>query len=1109
MAVTVTTAAQRTIRLRRERAAQFGPADIALAATSCAIALGICLAYLGRVAVLDRSDLPVGGALVDLNSVDRPELLEPGLAVGFGNLDDRRFAAGEWFAFLRDQRNANGRFLNVGAATRATVAAAAVDRTPRLDVYANRLTAAREAAASSGRSAPENLPLFTAENVAAIKPWYVVRTRAQFRNDVVVWSAVYLLAFQLAAWCWRLRAADGDRVLLAAAHLVSGLGFILLVSRPDALRDVPLFVRYTQGVVVGLALMSAFSAIDFGKTTLLELSYLPLLGAIALCGLLIVFGGGPGRSGAKVNLGPVQPIEAIRLLLGLFLAGYFARRWELLRGVRTRLIRGVEVPGWLNLPHGEYLLPVVAGVFVALGLFTIQKDLGPALLLCCVFLTMYAIARGGFRMAIAGFTLLLGGFYLGHLAHVSRTLSERVLMWRSPWDNAVAGGDQVAQAIWAMAAGGPLGAGVGLGDTRYISAGHTDLMIASLAEELGVIGVMVLAVAYAVIAWRGFRIARHASTDYGFFLATALTLFLIVPTLVMAAGVVGAIPLTGVVTPFLSYGGSAMATNLATLGILSSIHADRRPAADLGLFVTPLRWVGGSIAVAALALVVMIVDIQVIHADELLVRPQLGLQADGGRRYAYNPRLLDVLRRTQRGTIFDRRGLPLATDDAQVIAKARPEFQKLGISLDQVCSGTKRCYPLGGRAFHLLGDVRSRTNWSATNSSYIERDAESVLRGFDDHTTVVLTADSNGRAMSTVRRDYRELVPLVRHRYEPNHPAVVALRRRSSDVRTTIDVALQIRVAAIVEAHAKRASGKAAAVVLDPETGGVLASVSYPWPSADGGGDDVESEGDALLDRARYGLYPPGSTFKLVTAAAALNRDVSLAKAVFACSRLPDGRIGTTLSGWSRPVRDDVLDTHPHGTIDMHGGLVHSCNAYFAQLALRLGPQPLLDCAAKLGITLTPSANTAARVRDTLPQVGYGQADVLATPLRMARVAAAVASSGTVRDARWDQATPVKGNTLLAPSAARVLGGYMRDVVVSGTGSSLRNGTWAIAGKTGTAEVAGAPSHGWFVGYAPYGAAKKRIAFAVIIEHAGYGGRTAAPMAGEIVGAAGQSGLLQ
>jgi peptidoglycan glycosyltransferase len=85
----------------------------------------------------------------------------------------------------------------------------------------------------------------------------------------------------------------------------------------------------------------------------------------------------------------------------------------------------------------------------------------------------------------------------------------------------------------------------------------------------------------------------------------------------------------------------------------------------------------------------------------------------------------------------------------------------------------------------------------------------------------------------------------------------------------------------------------------------------------------------------------------------------------------------------------------------------------------------------------------------------------------------------------------------------------MRDAVMSGTGRSLRSHSWPIAGKTGTAQVTGAPSHGWFVGYAPYGPAKKRIAFAIVVEHGGYGGRTAAPVAADIVTAAALSGLLE
>jgi len=1108
VAVTFVSSEERHARRQREHAVRLGTDDALLAAVSLVVALAIALAYAGRFAALPFAERASAAATVDLSTVDRVDVLERGLQSAFVADADRQFAAQVWFRALADERQTGRALANVGAAAAVTAPADAIRATPRLDVFARRLESATVAAAAAGRPAVSAVPLFTGAELAAIKPSFTVRTRGAFRNQLLLWSTLYLLAFHALSALWRLRRIDGDRVLLAAAHLLTGIGFVLLVSRPDPLRDVPLFVRYAEATLVGVGLAAAVSFADISSGALGHFSFVPLGGAVGLCALLLLFGSGPGHSGAKVNLGPVQPVEAIRLLLALFLAGYFARRWELLRGLRSRAIRGVRVPAWIDLPRGEYALPVIAGVTIALALFAVQKDLGPALLLCLVFLTLYAVARGRVAMPLAGLVLLMGGFWAGNLLHVSRTLSDRVRMWQSPWDNAVSGGDQVAHAVWAMATGGALGSGVGLGDLRYLPAGATDLVLAGVGEELGFVGLLAVAAAYVVIACRGFRIARAASSDYAFFLATALTLFLVVPALVMAGGIVGATPLTGIVTPFLSYGGSAMAANFTALGILASVRADRRPAADLAAFDVPLRWMGRCVALAALALAAVVVDIQMVHADHYMVRPQLGVQADGGRRYAYNPRVVDAAHLIPRGSIFDRRGLPLATDDPAVIARARDDYAKLGISLDEVCaSPTERCYPLGGRAFHLLGDARTRANWTAPNTSYAERDRESVLRGYDDHAAVLATTDAAGRSMSTVRRDFSALVPLVRHRFEPDHPDVAALRLAHRDVRLTIDAALQILVAAIVEARAKDASGKAAAVVVDPDTGALLASVSYPWPSSDDAGDEGDVE--SVLDRARYGLYPSGSTFKLVTAAAALDRDAGLAATTFTCVRLPDGRVGATLPGSSRPIRDDVLDTHPHGTIDMHDAIVHSCNAYFAQLALKLGQQPLIDCAGRLGIALTPSTAPVARVRETLPQVGYGQADVRTTPLRLARLAAAIAAGGSVHDVRWDQRDPAAAHRFLAAAAARTLAGYMRDVVTGGTAASLRGHPWRIAGKTGTAEVTGAPSHAWFVGYAPYGAAKKRIAFATIVEHGGYGGRSAAPLAGEIVTAAGLSGLLE
>ena len=1111
MGVTFTHALQRDDRRAATNARRLEPADLLLFSTSLVGLLAIGLAYAGqrhRVAISTEA----GGAVrvVNLSVVADGQQLESTLDAVLTNPADRTFAARELFRFVAALRLAGDRLPNVNAILGANVPVASIEGTPSLGVYVERLRLARENAANAGRAPPATLRLLASADLAAIKPAFIVRTPEAFARELLIWGTVYVLGFYGVVLLWRVRAFHGDRLLLAAAHLLTALGFAALLTGADPLRDTLFFIRYTEGVLVGLGMMGALSLVDFRKTAFLRLSYIPLFGALFLSVLLILFGRGPGTSGAKVNLGPVQPIEAIRLLLALFLAGYFARRWELLRQIEGHVLRGRRIPVWLNVPRADYVIPVVVGVGAALAFFFLQKDLGPALFLSCVFLVLYAVARGRLPMAIAGFALLAAGFYIGYRLNISATLAARVQMWQSPWDNAVRGGDQVAHAVWALATGGFFGTGLGLGATRYLPAGRTDLPLAAVGEELGFAGLLIVAVAYAVMAWRGFRIGIDASTDYGFFLATVVTLFLVIPVLVMSAGMLGVIPLTGVVTPFLSYGGSAMMANFAALGVLTAVHVNGRPGETAEPFRRPVMYLGGALGAGAVGLVAALLSVQLVKADEYTVKPHLGIQADGVGRYQYNPRIMDLVREIRRGSVLDRAGLTLATGDAAVAQRSRGEYQRLGVTPDSTCADPiERCYPLGGLAFHLLGDSSTRLNWGATNASYIERDLEDRLRGFDDQATMVRFIDRSGRPAFAVRRDYRELIPLLRHRYDPQHDAVRKLLDRHRDVRLTVDARLQLHVARILENAVKHsAAGKGAAVVLDPDTGDLLAIASYPWPVLEG---DRNGEGmnapDALLDRARYGLYPPGSIFKLVTATSALRRDLALGSRMFTCNRLPDGRVGVRIPG-SRAVRDDVLDRHPHGTIDMHDGMVHSCNAYFAQLALALGPEPLLDTAAMVGISVAPS-NSVQRLRATLPQAGYGQGDVVATPLRMATVAAALASGGMLRQPRLEASSPAKANPLLPPEAARLLARYMRDVVLSGTGRSLRHHPWRMAGKTGTAEVAGAASHSWFVGFAPFGPATRRVAFAVIIENAGYGSLAAAPVAGEIVSAAASVGLVK
>jgi cell division protein FtsW (lipid II flippase) len=1108
MAITYTRAAQRDEQLVRQTLRTPGSGDLVLLAVSVVAAGLLSAAYLGRTTATRTAS---GAApIVNLNTVADATALEPALAAAFENPADRRLAARELFGFLV-QANGGRRVLpNVGAIARVEVPAAAIDKDAGLIAFRDSLRDARQRA-GAGAQPVRAVPLVTSAELSAVKSSLVVRSAGVVWRSLLVWGVLYLVAMHMVSLVWRTRGVRGDHALLAAAHLLTAAGFAVLVGRADPLRDTMLFVRYAQTVIAGAGVMVLASTLNLRTATFRDFSFIPLGGAIILSLVLIVFGSGPSGSNAKVNLGPVQPIEAIRLLIVLFLAGYFARRWELLREVRSETVRGRTLPRWLNVPRLEYVLPVLAGVFLSLALFFLQRDLGPALVISLVFLAMYALARGALVMAALGLAILIAGFYAGHVLGISATLADRVRMWEAPWDNAARGGDQIAQALWSLATGAVWGTGLGLGDTRYLPAGHTDLVLAAVGEELGFIGVAAITLVYAAVVWRGLVIARRACSDYGLFLATGLTLLLGVPVALMLAGLLGLVPLTGVVTPFLSYGGSAMLANFAALGALASIRADAHAPDDVVPLRRHLGWVGGCMAAVCVVLLVALGRVQIVRADELVVRPHLGMQADGSRRYQYNPRVLDVAREIPRGRVLDRRGLPLAVETAAEARNARADYNRLGISLDASCPDpSARCYPVGGRLFHLIGDARSRLNWGASNTAFVERDAEARLRGFDDHQTLIRTVDRQGAPAWALRRDYRDLVPLLRHRYQPAHRSVKAILNKPRDVRTTIDAALQLKTAAIVADQARRsATGHAAAVVLDPASGDLLASVSYPWPEDTMAPRDPGASADDLLDRARFGLYPPGSTFKVVTAAAALRRDPGLRNQTFTCSRLGDGRNGARVAGWGRPVRDDVQDRQPHGTIGMHDALAVSCNAYFAQLAVRIGPEALISTAQSLGLTLA-RGNAPAQVRDALPQVGYGQGEVVATPLRMARVAAAIAADGLVPDVRWEMTGGTgEPHPFVTRESARLIARYMRDVVLTGTGRALSGHPIAIAGKTGTAEIAGAPSHAWFIGFAPYGPATRRVAVAVLIENAGYGGTAAAPAAGEIISAAAALGLVK
>jgi cell division protein FtsI/penicillin-binding protein 2/cell division protein FtsW (lipid II flippase) len=1089
-----------------------------LLTVSAVIVTGICLLL---AAQSSQWEAPVpgvaGGKPVNLNEINSTFQLQS-LLDFYDSPRDRNFAALHIMAFLQDK----GRIESVSELREIRITPREIERPGGLSAFVERLKVLR----AEGRDAPVSLPLLTSADMRRLRSQFCVRTTGEYRRLMFVYAAVFFLGFYALHMAWRVRAFTGDHVLLPVVHFLSGMGFLMLIRLRDPLRDALLLRDFAIGVGIGIVLAFLASLPDYEQSPLRRLAYVPLLLSFILSLTLILFGSGPGFSDAKINLrvGPLllQPVEMIKLLLVLFLAGFFADRWEFLRQLRQA---PATLPGplrGLKIPMLRYAVPLVIAVGFAVLFFFLEKDLGPALVMTILFIMLYSTARSRVAGALASAAALIIAIAVGYSLDAPHTVSARLSMWLSPWDNFVrTGGDHLAQSLWSFSAGGLFGTGLGLGDPGSVPAAHTDLILAAIGEELGFIGFLCIGIAYAVLVYRALRISVLSRGVYSLFLSLAAALLIALQAAFIACGILGLVPLSGVVTPFVNYGKSSTIANFLLLGILISLSRETSGREPSELFRKQIQWTARILGAVGILIILQAARVQVFEGDRFLGRGALIPQADGHRRYTYNPRVLEAARSISRGTIYDRNGIPLAADSISVLQSFSAQYSQLHVDIPEIGKQRAgRLYPFGALTFHLLGDLRTHLNWGAPNSSYVERDWNTVLQGYNDRAIVVSAQDKPGGAEhATIRRDFREIVPLVRYRHLPGKKEVQQIRNRDRDIHLSIDVRMQLRLASILEKYVQAANTeRGAAVIMDPDTGDVLASVTYPWAEVAKAtklsleSDDVPESselGKRLIDRARYGLYPPGSAFKIVTSIAALESRPDSETARFECKRLPDGRVGNFIRGWGKPVRDDILDKEPHGSVDMARGLIHSCNAYFAQLGTNLvGPEALLHAADLFGIRVA-SPNTAVQLKDALPQASYGQGQVVATPLQMTRVIASISNGGRILPSRIVLGEPV-GTAVpcLTPQQAGRLSQYLRSVVTEGTGREAARAVVPVAGKTGTAELQNKPAHAWFVGFAPFGTGSKKIAFAILIENGRYGGRAAAPAGADIANSAVELGLI-
>jgi len=265
-----------------------------------------------------------------------------------------------------------------------------------------------------------------------------------------------------------------------------------------------------------------------------------------------------------------QPAEAAKILLTIFFAGYLVAKRDSLAVVRTKFL-GIE------LPRLKDLGPLVIAWLVSLAVLVFERDLGTSLLFFGLFVAMLYIATQRRSWIILGALLFFAGAALAYynFAHVR----SRVTVWLDPWAYADTGGYQIVQAIFGLANGGVLGAGLGQGFPNLVPFAKTDFIVAALGEEIGITGLFALVLLYAILVERGLRTSVAARDSFGQLLAAGLSIVLALQVFVIIGGVTGLIPLTGLTTPFLSYGGSSLVANWVIVAILLRISdRSRRPA---------------------------------------------------------------------------------------------------------------------------------------------------------------------------------------------------------------------------------------------------------------------------------------------------------------------------------------------------------------------------------------------------------------------------------------------------------------------------------------------------------------------------------------------------
>ncbi|MDO8962887.1 MAG: FtsW/RodA/SpoVE family cell cycle protein [Coriobacteriia bacterium] len=821
--------------------------------------------------------------------------------------------------------------------------------------------------------------------------------------------------------------------------------------------DPALAASQTLWLLGGVALLAATLAFLPPLERLARYKYTIMITGLVLLLLPAVIG--REVNGAKLWLRfagfSFQPAEIAKLLIVLFLAAYLAENREVLSVAPKRLFG-------LRMPPARHLGPLLLMWAVSLVVLVAEKDLGSSLLFFGVFLVMITVATGRWGYAVIGTLLFGAGATAAYFAFTH--VRTRVGIWIDPFADAAGKGYQLVQSLFALAAGGVIGVGPGRGMPDRIPFVATDFIFSAIGEELGLLGGAAVIAAYLVLCLRGLATAVRARSDMAALTAAGLVATIGLQSFVIVGGVTRLIPLTGITLPFVSYGGSSVVSNFILLALLMRA-GDDAPAEGAELVTTGQTGTLGRLALAGRltgeAWMCIVLTVALITN---LAWIQVG-QAQALSNNTHNTRGLEKELRAERGAIL--------TKDGAVLAR----------SVVQPDGRYRRTYPSGTLAAHVTGYYSAQYGRAG-----MEAAANTTLaghRGFASFTDVM--DDALGRPVA------------------------------GNDVVLTIDSRIQ-------KAAEKALAGRRGAVVaIDPRTGAVLAIASSPGFSpakVDAQLKAWSKESEApLVDRALSSVYPPGSTFKVVTLTRTISSGIAGPDTVLPAPsvlQIGGGKV-TNFEGVG------------YGSATLRQATRSSINTVYAQLADRMGATSLVDQARAFGfdrsvpfeLSAQPSIMPAPEnmTKWETAWAGVGQPvganlvkGPVATPLQMALVAAGIANGGRVMQPYVIDHTADPSGRPLATTTPRLLStacdaataatvrDLMVDVVKTGSGKRAAIRGVDVAGKTGTAEVGrGVATHAWFIAFAPADA--PTIALAIVLENGGVGGRVAAAAARGILDA--------